>query len=81
MRSWVRYSVAVYLGLMIAGSLGLDRPMAIGWSDGPPTSPPPYPHEKFPSTWVSRPAPAHQLNVELLMDQDEGLGFAPSVEE
>ncbi len=70
MRSWVRYSVAVYLGLMVAGSVGLDRPLAIGSDFGPPTSPPPFPHEKFPSTWVARPAPSHVLHVQLTTDQD-----------
>lgn len=67
MYSWVRYSVAVYLGLMIAGALGLQPPRASQATSVPAPavmpSPPhrPFPHEQFPQTWRRRPlAPPEQ---------------------
>ena len=55
MKSWVRYSVAVYLGLMIAGALGVDKPQESGaapfFTEGPHS---PYPHELHPHTWRRR---------------------------
>lgn len=55
MKSWVRYSVAVYMGLMLAGAMGTDRPQESGaapfYSPGHLS---PYPHEMHPHTWRKR---------------------------
>lgn len=55
MKSWVRYSVAVYVGLMIAGALGMQKPQVSEATSTPPIgAASPYPHEMFPSTWRRR---------------------------
>jgi hypothetical protein len=56
MRSWVRYSVAVYLGLMIAGAVGMQKPQSSQANTAYPVGiDSPFPHELYPHTWHRKP--------------------------
>ena len=52
MPSWVRYSVTVYVGLLLAGSLGGTRPEASG---SPDSSVPAVSHQRCPNDQTKTP--------------------------